>query len=163
METSYFHISFRPSFKLISTVRRFSEAFYEQTLDNREMSERVGLATHELLENAVAYATDGETSVRVEVNPEYIAVMTWNRASPARLAELKKMIDALNAAEDPDHHYQAMMQKTAHRTDGSGLGLARIRAEAGMTITYELTADRVCIQARAPHVVPTPAKELDPP
>jgi hypothetical protein len=151
MQASYFHISFRPSFKLISTVRRFAEQFYAQTLDDREMSERVALATHELLENAVAYAADGETSVRVEIDAEHITVSTWNRASPERLADLRKMVETLNAAENADDHYQAMMQRTAYRSDGSGLGLARIRAEAGMQISVELTGDRVCIVARAPH------------
>jgi len=150
MQPSYFHVSFRPNIKLISTVRRFTEAFYDEIIDDREMSERVALATHELLENAVAYAVDGETSVRVEVHPEYLAVRTWNRANPERLAELKEMIDALHASDDPDRYYQAMMEKTAFRNDGSGLGLARIRAEADMTITYELDADQVCIEAKAP-------------
>ena len=152
MQPSYFHVSFRPNIKLISTVRRFTEAFYDEIIDDREMSERVALATHELLENAVAYATDGETSVRVEVHPEYLAVRTWNRAKPERLAELKAMIDELHATKDPDRYYQAMMEKTAFRNDGSGLGLARIRAEADMTITYELDADQVCIEAKAPLV-----------
>ena len=163
MQPSYFHISFRPSFKLISTVRRFTEQFYEQTLDDREMSERVALATHELLENAVAYAVDGETSVRVEVEADHIAVKTWNRASADRLADLRRMIDALNASADPDAHYQAMMTRTVNRTDGSGLGLARIRAEAGMAITYEINDDRVCIQARAPHRGTAKAKEAKAP
>lgn len=156
MQPSYFHVSFRPNVKLISTVRRFTEAFYDQIIDDREMSERVALATHELLENAVAYAVDGETSVRVEVHPEYLAVRTWNRTSPERLAELAERIEALRATEDPAGYYQAMMEKTAFRTDGSGLGLARIRAEADMTITYEVEADSVCVQARAPLGKDTP-------
>ena len=149
MQPSYFHVSFRPNVKLISTVRRFTAAFYDQIIDDREMAERVALATHELLENAVAYAVDGETSVRVEVHPEYLAVRTWNRTSQERMAELVQAIDALHASEDPARHYQAMMEKTAFRSEGSGLGLARIRAEAEMTITYELDNDSVCVQARA--------------
>jgi hypothetical protein len=153
MQPSYFHISFRPSIKLISTVRRFTEQFYEQTLDDRDMSERVALATHELLENAVAYSVDSEASVRVEIAADYIVVTTWNRAKPDRLAELKAMIETINAAHDADGHYQAMMRKAAYRTDGSGLGLARIRAEAGMSITCTLEADRVCIAARAEHAI----------
>ena len=149
MQPTYFHVSFRPSIKLISSVRRFTETFYDQMLADRELSERAALATHELLENAVAYASDSEASVRVEVEDGYLAVKTWNRANPERLAELAAQIDALSTAE-PDEHYQAMMEQTAFRKDGSGLGLARIRAEAAMTITYELTDDQVCIQARAP-------------
>jgi hypothetical protein len=157
MQPSYFHVSFKPSAKLISTVRRFTETFYEEMLADREISERVALATHELLENAVAYALDGETSVRVEVIDGHLAVSTWNRANAEHIADLKAMLDALDKAESPDSHYQAMMEKTAYRSNGSGLGLARISAEAEMKITYELTADRVCIQARTP--LKTVAKE----
>ncbi|HEV7555936.1 MAG TPA: DUF6272 family protein, partial [Kofleriaceae bacterium] len=106
------------------------------------------LATHELLENAVAYASDDETGVRVELTDDHLVVKTWNRTSPERLESLKSAIDEMNSAEDADAYYQVMMKKTAYRTDGSGLGLARIRAEAEMAITYEVTTDRVCIQAR---------------
>ncbi len=148
MQPTYFHVSFRPSTQLISTVRRFTETFYDQMLADHELSERAALATHELLENAVAYASDSEASVRVEVHDGYLAVKTWNRADPARIAELAAKIDTL-ATGEPGAHYQSMMEQTAFRTDGSGLGLARIRAEAEMTITYELTEDSVCIQARA--------------
>jgi hypothetical protein len=148
MQPSYFHVSFRPNVELISTVRRFTEAFSDQLIDDREMAERVALAAHELLENAAAYAADGETSVRVEVHAEYLAVRTWNRASPERIAELVERIDALRDSDDPARYYLTMMEETAFRSDGSGLGLARIRAEADMTITYELEADSVCVQAR---------------
>jgi hypothetical protein len=149
MQPTYFHVSFRPSTKLISTVRRFTETFYDQMLADRELSERAALATHELLENAVAYASDSEASVRVEVQDGYLAVKTWNRANPARIAELAARIETL-ATGEPSEHYLSMMEQTAFRSEGSGLGLARIRAEAAMTLTYELTDDSVCIQARAP-------------
>ena len=162
MQQSYFHISFRPSIKLISTVRRFTEQFYDQTLDDRDMSERVALATHELLENAVAYAVDSEAAVRVEIAADYIVITTWNKTNPERVAELIAMIETINAAADPDGHYQAMMRKAAYRTDGSGLGLARIRAEAGMAITCELDGDRIRISARADHRVARRAEAAAP-
>jgi hypothetical protein len=86
--------------------------------------------------------------VRVELEGNQVVVRTWNRATPERLAALKSAIDEINRADDPDVYYQTAMTKTAYRTDGSGLGLARIRAEADMAITYEVTTDRVCIEAR---------------
>ena len=149
MEHAYFQVSFRPSLTLVSTVRRFTEQFYARMLDDRALSSRVALATHELLENAVAYATDGETSVRVELEADAVAVKTWNRAAPARLADLVERIDRLNAAPDPDAYYRQAIEETARRTDGSGLGLVRVRAEAEMAVTCEVVDDRVCIQARA--------------
>ena len=148
MEPPYFHVSFRPNFRLVSTVRKFTEEFYQRMLDDRTTSERIALATHELLENAIAYASDDETGVRVELSEDELVVKTWNRTSPERLATLTAMIDELNRAEDPDAYYQTLMTKTAHREEGSGLGLARVRAEAEMAISYEVTTDMVCVAAR---------------
>jgi hypothetical protein len=146
---AYFHVSFAPNIKLVSTVRKFTAEFYRRLLVDQAMSSRLALATHELLENAVAYATDGETGVRIELKEPHLMIKTWNRASPERIAELKAAIDELNRAPDADEYYQQMLARTAHRTDGSGLGLARIRAEADMTVTCEVEGpDRVCILAR---------------
>ena len=158
MEHPYFQVSFRPNVRLVSTVRRFTEEFYQRMLGDHEISEKVALATHELLENAVAYASDDETGVRVELTGEHLVVKTWNRTSPERLESLKSAIDEMNSVDDADAYYQVMMKKTAYRTDGSGLGLARIRAEAEMAITYEVMTDRVCIEART--VVTPRAREV---
>jgi anti-sigma regulatory factor (Ser/Thr protein kinase) len=148
---AYFHVSFAPNIKLVSTVRRFTAEFYERLLADSDLSSRLALATHELLENAVAYAIDGETGVRIDLDDTFLTIRTWNRTTPEHFAELAAGIDELNAEPDADAYYQRMMLKTAKRTDGSGLGLARIRAEADMTVSYERDReDRVCIVARTP-------------
>jgi anti-sigma regulatory factor (Ser/Thr protein kinase) len=134
---------------LVSTVRRFTAEFYRRVLVDQELSSRLALATHELLENAVAYAVDGETGVRIEIEGDMLTIKTWNKTSPERLAALREIIDDMNATEDADAFYQSMLVKTSKREEGSGLGLSRIRAEAEMSVTYELDAqDRVCILAR---------------
>lgn len=148
----YFHLTFRPNIKLVSTVRRFIAEFYRRVLVDQELSSRLALATHELLENAVAYATDEETEVLVEIVEDVLSVKTWNRSSRERLAALAAAIEEMNAATDADAYYQQMLIKTSKRTDGSGLGLARIRAEAEMSLHYELVDDRVCILATSPIV-----------
>lgn len=147
MEHPFFHVSFAPNVKLVSTVRRFTAEFYERVLVDQEISEKVALATHELLENAVAYSVDGETGVRIEVVEDLLTIKTWNRATPDRVQALKAVIDQMNEEKDADKYYQTMLEKTAYRTDGSGLGLARIRAEADMRISYAIETDRVCIEA----------------
>jgi hypothetical protein len=69
--------------------------------------------------------------------------------APRDPQELAAGIDALNEAPDANVYYLDRMEQTATRTDGSGLGLARIRAEADMTVSYEREGDdRVCIVAR---------------
>lgn len=141
MEYPYFEVSFRPNAKLVSTVRRFTEELTMRTMPDHHVSEKVALATHELLENAVNYAIDGETGVRVEVIDDLLTVSTWNRTDPAHLADLTARIDRMNSCANADEYYQLMLNETAYRTDGSGLGLARILAEAEMVISYEIVSN----------------------
>ena len=143
----YFHLVFRPNIKLVSTVRRFTRDFYQRVLANQELASRLALATHEMLENAVTYANDDETAVRIDVDGEVLSIRTWNRAAPERIATIKAGIDGVMAASDPEAYYQEQMIVAAKRTDGSGLGLARVRNEAEMSLSYEIDNDRVCICA----------------
>src|SRR5690606_29091246 len=107
------------------------------------------LATHELVENAVAYAADGETEIRIEVVDKGLIIKTWNKASAEKQAVVRKLVDALNAAEDADEYYQTRLIQTTHQPEGSGLGHARLRAEADMDISLQIEDDRVCILAEA--------------
>lgn len=143
----YFHLVFRPNIKLVSTVRRFTGEFYRRVLVDQELASRLALATHEMLENAVAYAHDDETAIRIEVDGDLLCVRTWNRATPERLTALKSSIERVMAASDPDLYYQEQMSVAARRNDGSGLGLARVRHEAEMSLSYEIDNDRACIRA----------------
>jgi hypothetical protein len=147
-QAAYFHLSFAPNIKLVTTVRRFTGEFYRRILPDQEVASRLALATHELLENAVAYASDGETGVRIELDSPNLIVRTWNRVSSPHLQDLTNAIDELNRAPDADAYYQQMLAKSAVRTEGSGLGLARVRAEAQMAVSYEIVADRVCVIAQ---------------
>jgi hypothetical protein len=146
---AYFELNFKPNVALVSVVRRFVMEFYQRFLSDPDGTSRVALATHELLENAVAYASDGETGVRVELLDDELVVRTWNKIAPDRLEALAKLFAEMNSIE-PEEYYRTMLKKTAYRTDGSGLGLARVRAEAEMAVTYELDDGRVCVQATAP-------------
>ncbi|HEY4239648.1 MAG TPA: ATP-binding protein [Kofleriaceae bacterium] len=151
---AYFHVAFRPNLRLVSTVRRFTDEFYRRVLVDQEVSSRLALATHELLENAVAYAVDGETGVRIDLADDNLTIKTWNRTSADRVESVRAAIDEMNRAPDADEYYQLMLLKTAKRTDGSGLGLARIRAEADMSVSYEIEDDRVCIVAKTKTPMP---------
>jgi hypothetical protein len=144
---SYFHLTFRPNLKHVSTVREFVVQFYRRSLVDNEMSSRLAIATHELLENAVNYAADDETSLRVEIAQDQLIIKTWNRSDEGRLARLCALIDEMNA-NDPDHFYQTVMERTAF-AEGSGLGLARIRAEAEMQVAYQIEHGSVCVRATA--------------
>lgn len=148
---AYFELSFRPNTELVPVVRRFVTDFYEKLLDPDGIG-RVGLVTHELLENAVKYAVDPETVVRVEVlrggkDPE-VVILTRNRANADHQKKLRRKLEELSAATDHFAHYQKEMEQSL--TDGGpgGLGLARIYAEADMVMSLETQGDHVTVVAK---------------
>ena len=57
---------------------------------------------------------------------------------------------------DPLSYYVSLMHAAAGQVEGSGLGLARVRAEAGMALSLELDGDRVTIWADAQIAQETP-------
>ncbi len=151
-EDAYFELSFSPNVQLVSTVRRFVAEFYSQSLGNEEITSRLEVATHELLENAVRYSADGNTAIRIGIKREpelRIRINTCNRAELPYIVTMRHTLDELIAAPDPDVHYQLLMRRSVKRADGSGLGFGRVRAESGMMISYEVAGDVVYIRAEA--------------
>ncbi len=156
---AHLELHFSPSVELISLVRRFVFDFYRQILRDEDAVSRVALATHELLENAVRYSTNGEALVRIDVcpddhaatgsdTPSLLTIRMENRADEPHRVALGGIFDELRDADDPFEHYRVVMTRNAKRTDGSGLGLARIRAEAEMDLDCEIEDNLVRILAR---------------
>lgn len=153
---AYLELHFSPSVELISLVRRFVFDFYRQILPDEDAVSRVALTTHELLENAVRYSTNGVATVRIDVStdspdqtgPRTLTISMENHADESHRIALTGIFDELRCATDPFEHYQKMMVRNARRTDGSGLGLARILAEAEMDLDCVIDDDRVRILAR---------------
>lgn len=150
-EPAYMELMFRPNVDLVSVVRRFVTDFYHCVFIDPETSSRLALATHELLENAVKYSITGETRLRVQVtrdvSPCLVSIRTWNDADPGQISALQQAFNGLKAAKDPFDYYQEQMRHTVHREEGSGLGLARIRAETDMTLDCEIMGSTVCVRA----------------
>jgi anti-sigma regulatory factor (Ser/Thr protein kinase) len=150
---AYFELSFSPNLSLVSTVRRFVSDFWNKILPSPDVTSQLAVAAHELLDNAVLYSYDGNTHVRIEVEKEpgtaRVTITTRNRASPANLSRVQAAIQKVASATDPSAFYQATMRAAAQRAEGSGLGLARVRAESEMAISHEVEGDTVIMRASA--------------
>jgi two-component sensor histidine kinase len=151
-----FDMTFAPTTRLVSVVRRFVLSLYERILEDGETSSQLALATHELLENAVKYNVDDETLLRVTLAPQSeslsavaVTIRTRNRATPENIRTAQRIITTVRDAEDPFMFYQQLIQASSEAPEGSGLGLARIRAETAMTIDFKVDGDEIEIVAQA--------------
>jgi hypothetical protein len=145
-----FELTFGPTMLLILLVRQFISDFYDRLLD-REAGQMVAMATHELLENALKYSAEDSATLSIEVTPNgssrRVVIKIRNRSSEEHIRPLQTLIDSMRRHPDPMEHYVALMRETSKRAEGSGLGLARLRAEAGMELGLELDGSDVCITA----------------
>lgn len=151
-EDAYCELSFSPNASLVPTVRRFVGEFYLKVLGDEDVTSRLVVATHELLENAVRYASDEQSSIRIRVKSEggrtHVQIDTRNRTRNPNRSELMALIDEMKKSPSRDGFYQALLRRNAKRTEGSGLGLGRIHAESEMNLTCELEGDIVHLCAQ---------------
>jgi hypothetical protein len=149
-DLGFCELSFEKRPELVSVVRRFVSDFYDRTLADPDATSRVALATHELLENAVKYSRDGRAKVRIQVSGHgekvRVRIRTKNRANPEDAEHIQRTIDEM-ASMDADVYYLNLMRKNAHRKGGSGLGLARIHAEAEMVMSVACRNGTITVSA----------------
>lgn len=151
--TAAVELVFSPDLDFVGKVRAFASELSDHSAVPFEWKSQIEVALHEMLENAVKTTRVGQVRVRVQVSRcaggLEVELRTWNRAPLEHLEELQKAVAAVSAAPDPMGYYLELMRRTALVENGSGLGLGRIRAEAGMNVDVEIEGDRACVTARA--------------
>jgi hypothetical protein len=137
--------------QLVTRTRQLVESFLVLQLADLDVVARCAMCTHELLENIVKYGAAGPASITVEVTRRetggVLLIRSDNVASIERRADIVQRLSVLLLAVDPIAYYDRLIRESALRHDGSGLGLARIRAEGHFKLGYRLHGDRITIVA----------------
>jgi hypothetical protein len=145
----FIRLSFFPSEQLVSAISRLVSDFCQIGVRDLDISARFHMAAHELAENITRYSSSSRVSLEVELiekdGVRTLSVRTRNQASPDRLAEVEKRLKELKATDDPVGFYDRMIEETAPLDGISGLGLARIRAEAGLDFDYVIDGDELTL------------------
>ena len=98
---------------------------------------------------------DGETRIRVEVVNDHahsqVAIRTWYLATPDHVDAVRLLFDEMVSNTDPFHHYQTLISPCGEppRWSAAGAsGLARVRAEAEMELSFEVADGILSVGAK---------------
>ncbi|MEO8182667.1 MAG: hypothetical protein ABI895_27860 [Deltaproteobacteria bacterium] len=127
--------------------------FCQMTIGDTETTSRLHMAAHELVENVLKYGTTPELGLEFELergdHESFVRIKTRNTAAPEQLEEVARRVSELRAAVDPIAYYDQLIRSTAGVMGMSGLGLARIRAEAGLDVDCSVEGREVSITVQA--------------
>jgi hypothetical protein len=145
------NLDFKDRGRLLPSVRTLVVELCSECLDSNERTQQLVLAVQELVENLVKYSDGGRSALDFELllleGQPYARIRTSNCASAAHLGDARAMLDRIIAAPEPVALMDALVASSGDR-EGSRLGLARLRAEVGLELTYGVEADRLSIEAR---------------
>jgi hypothetical protein len=149
-------LSMDPSWVFVDDIRRFVESFCAAACPGAEREEQLGLAAHELVQNAISYASRPGVDLRLAVDHQAkrVRVSVSNVVRPEQARLLRERLAQIAAHPDPLDAYLAAM-RDAPETRG-GLGLPRIRYEAALELEVTEHEDRVTVHAHGPLAAPPP-------
>src|SRR5690606_42034916 len=103
--------------------------------------------------NLIKYSSGPEVSLKAELiaseGNAILQLMAKNHSTEAQLAAVEERLRELTAADDPVELYDRLIRETAQLEEGSGLGLARIRAEGELDVDYAIVGTELTISVRA--------------
>ena len=145
--------SLERSHSLAGKIANWLIDFCQMTIGDRETTSRLHMAAHELVENVLKYGSTPEVGLDFELErnagESIVRLRTRNTAAPEQLAEVMRRVTELRAAVDPVAYYDRLIRSTASVIGMSGLGLARIRAEAGLDVSCSVQGREVSIVVQA--------------
>jgi hypothetical protein len=143
-------VRFAACWEVIEDTRNYLVRALAHAVRSPARLQQIGIAAHELMENAFRYSPATDVTLHILIEEGTIRITAENDATPERIAELCDEIEALCAAQDALAHYQRKMEEAVStpRAEGSGLGLARVRWEAKMSVDFRVDGSRVAVSAR---------------
>jgi two-component sensor histidine kinase len=136
---------------LVSPTRRYVEGVLKRLVKDVDLVARAALVVHELLDNGAKYAPAGariEFSLTLECGVDgSLVIRLTNQTTPAHVERLRRFVSEINNAADATALYVDMMCRDPLDRTVSGLGLARIRAEAEMSLDLIVAAETATIVA----------------
>ncbi len=143
-----------PSWVFVDDIRRFVESFCAAACPGAEREEQLALAAHELVQNAISYASEPGVDLRLSVDHEAkrVRVSVSNVVRPEQAQVLKERLAEIAAHPDPLSAYLAAMKENPDRR--GGLGLPRVRYEAALELAVTHEDGRVTIHAQGPLAAP---------
>jgi hypothetical protein len=144
----------QPSWVVVDDIRRFVETFCANACPWAAREEQVALATHELVQNAIANAATPDIELKLEVDQarERVQVSVSNHARPDQIDVLRTRLAWTQSHADPLEGYVAAMSEDPGSR--GGIGLARIRFEAALDLALEVEGEKVTIHAAGPLAAP---------
>lgn len=146
--TLSFDIAFSSQWwSFISSTRIFVSSFCGHSIGDPDFSDRVAMATHELLENAVKYSAAHCLPVKCQVGLDegHMWVRVQNEAEPAHIESLRRVFTEVSDGNPIDVYIQKMQASVM--SDKSELGLARVRYEAGADLRMDYDGKVVTLEA----------------
>ena len=130
-----------------SNVRGLAESFCGHVRNDAAFAQRVAMATHELLENAVKYSVGPESPIgcHLEVVGGQLRVRVENPTDPAHIDDLRQEHALVNRMDPLDLYLERM--QSDHPDGASRLGLARIRYEGEAQLHLDVRGATVCVEA----------------
>lgn len=142
-----------PSERVASAVSRLVFEFCKALLDDLDAADRFYMAAQELAENLVKYSSGPQVSLSAELigtpGREILQLRAKNHSTPEQLRAVESRLSELRASQDPTGLYDRLIRETAPHADGSGLGLARLRAEGDFDVDYSIQGSELTILVRA--------------
>jgi len=151
VSNDYVELRFGPRWTYISCVRKFVASFFMIGLADKERAEQISMAASELLENAVKYASDEDSYLKISIAKQSseVDVCVKNRAEPHHINTLRREFALIHAGES-EQVYLRKMEEAAQTEGQSRLGLIRILFEAGARLRLDVNDGEVSIHAIFP-------------